>query len=104
MKPSNVMLHKNGTILITDFGLAHISGAAATSVLMLGGGTLGYMAPEQARGEKPTVQNDIYALGIVLFEMLSGGERPFTGEASDRVGTAHETVLGTVEPARLLRR
>jgi serine/threonine-protein kinase len=93
MKPSNVMLHKNGTILIADFGLAHMTEAAATSVLMLGGGTLGYIAPEQARGEKPTVQTDIYALGIVLFEMLSGGERPFTGEASDRVGTAHEMVL-----------
>src|SRR5512139_924834 len=93
IKPSNVMLHRNGTILIADFGLAHMTEAAATSVLMLGGGTVGYMAPEQARGEKPTVQTDIYALGIILFEMLTGGERPFTGEASDRAGTAHEVVL-----------
>jgi serine/threonine protein kinase len=93
MKPSNIMLHHNGTILIADFGLAHMTEAAATSALMLGGGTVGYMAPEQARGEKPTVQTDIYALGIIIFEMLTGGERPFTGEASGRDGTAYENVL-----------
>ena len=93
IKPSNIMLHNNGTILVADFGLAHMTEAAATSALLLGGGTFGYMAPEQARGEKPTVQTDIYALGIVLFEMLTGGERPFTGEASDRVGSTRENVL-----------
>jgi serine/threonine-protein kinase len=93
IKPSNVMIHNNGTILVADFGLAHMTEAAATSALLLGGGTFGYMAPEQARGEKPTARTDIYALGIVLFEMLTGGERPFTGEASDRVGTARENVL-----------
>ena len=93
IKPSNIMTHNNGTILVADFGLAHMTEAAATSALLLGGGTFGYMAPEQARGEKPTVRTDIYALGIVLFEMLTGGERPFTGEASDRVGTARENVL-----------
>jgi serine/threonine-protein kinase len=93
IKPSNIMLHSNGTTLVADFGLAHMTEAAATSALLLGGGTFGYMAPEQARGEKPTAQTDIYALGIVLFEMLTGGERPFTGEASDRVGTTRENVL-----------
>ncbi|HTP11272.1 MAG TPA: serine/threonine-protein kinase [Anaerolineae bacterium] len=93
IKPSNIMIHNNGTILVADFGLAHMTEAAATSALLLGGGTFGYMAPEQARGDKPTVRTDIYALGIVLFEMLTGGERPFTGEASDRAGTARENVL-----------
>jgi serine/threonine protein kinase len=93
IKPSNIMTHNNGTILIADFGLAHMTEAAATSTLLLGGGTFGYMAPEQARGEKPTAQTDIYALGIVLFEMLTGGERPFTGEASGHAGTARENVL-----------
>ena len=93
IKPSNIMQHQNGTILVTDFGLAHMTETAATSALMLGGGTFGYMAPEQARGEKPSVQTDIYALGIVLFEMLAGGERPFTGEKRDGVGTARENVL-----------
>ncbi len=93
IKPSNIMTHHNGTILVADFGLAHMTEAAATSALLLGGGTFGYMAPEQARGENPTVRTDIYALGIVLFEMLTGGERPFTGETTDRVGTARENVL-----------
>ncbi len=93
IKPSNIMTHRNGTVLVADFGLAHMTEAAATSALLLGGGTFGYMAPEQARGENPTAQTDIYALGIVLFEMLTGGERPFTGETTDRVGTARDNVL-----------
>ncbi|CAG0936968.1 eukaryotic-like serine/threonine-protein kinase [Thermoflexales bacterium] len=93
IKPSNIMIHHNGTVLVADFGLAHMTEAAATSALLLGGGTFGYMAPEQARGEAPTVRTDTYALGIVLFEMLTGGERPFTGETSDRAGTARENVL-----------
>ena len=93
VKPSNIMVHRNGTILVTDFGLAYMTESAATSMLLLSGGTSGYMAPEQARGEKPTVQTDIYALGIVLFEMLTGGERPFTGEIGQRAGTTRENVL-----------
>jgi tRNA A-37 threonylcarbamoyl transferase component Bud32 len=93
IKPSNIMQHVNGTILVTDFGLAHMTETAATSALMLGGGTFGYMAPEQARGEKPSIQTDIYALGIVLYEMLTGGERPFTGEEGADGGTARENVL-----------
>jgi serine/threonine protein kinase len=92
IKPSNIMTHNNDTVL-TDFGLAHMTETAATSSLLLGGGTFGYMSPEQARGEKPKVQTDIYALGIVLFEMLTGGERPFTGEISDSAGTTRDNVL-----------
>jgi serine/threonine protein kinase len=49
IKPSNIMTHHNGTS--TDFGLAHMTETAATSALLLGGGTFGYMSPEQARGE-----------------------------------------------------
>lgn len=93
IKPSNIMIHHNGAILVADFGLAHMTESAATSMLLLGGGTFGYMAPEQARGEKPTAHTDIYALGIVLFEMLTGGERPFTGEATDRAGSVRDNVL-----------
>jgi serine/threonine protein kinase len=93
IKPSNILIHNNGAILVTDFGLAHISESAATSILMMGGGTFGYMAPEQARGARPTLATDIYALGIVVFEMVTGGERPFTGERAQPIGGPRDNVL-----------
>ena len=64
---------------------------AATATLV-GAGTPAYMAPEQARGEDPTPQTDIYALGVVLFEMLTGGERPFTGENARTTGGTSEKI------------
>ena len=90
LKPGNVMIHKNGTVLLTDFGIARMSDAATAT--MVGMGTPAYMAPEQARGLDPTVQTDIYALGVVLFEMLTGGERPFTGEHAQTTGSTSEKV------------
>ncbi|MBN2555469.1 MAG: protein kinase [Anaerolineales bacterium] len=90
LKPGNVMLHRNGTILVADFGIARMTDAATAT--MVGAGTPAYMAPEQIKGADPTPQTDIYALGVVLFEMLTGGERPFTGERSTVTGTTGEKV------------
>ena len=90
VKPANIMIQTNGTVLVSDFGIARMSEAATAT--LVGAGTPAYMAPEQARGEDPTPQTDIYALGVVLFEMLTGGERPFTGENARTTGGTSEKI------------
>ncbi len=92
LKPSNIMISHTGNVLVTDFGLAHML-EGATSVTLLGGGTPAYMSPEQARAEDLTPRSDIYSLGVILFEMLTGGERPFTGEESESTGTLRKKVM-----------
>jgi len=76
LKPANIMLDKRGNVVIMDFGLAAVAaelfGAEARS------GTPAYMAPEQLRGEEVTAKSDIYALGLVLYELFTG-KRAFTG-------------------------
>ena len=90
VKPANIMLHKNGNILVADFGISRMSESA--TVTMAGAGTPAYMSPEQITGDMPTPQMDIYALGIILFELLTGGERPFTGEHAGFTATTAEKV------------
>ena len=90
IKPANIMIQKNGNILVADFGISRMT--EASTVTMVGAGTPAYMSPEQIKGDDPTPQMDIYALGIVLFEMLTGGERPFTGENAEATGTTSEKV------------
>ncbi|MGC1375788.1 MAG: protein kinase [Anaerolineales bacterium] len=90
IKPANIMLHKNGIALVSDFGISRMTEAATAT--MVGAGTPAYMSPEQARGEDLTPQSDIYSLGIVLYEMLTGGERPFNGEHSRVTGGTSEKV------------
>jgi serine/threonine-protein kinase len=90
LKSGNIMLDKHGKVYITDFGIARMSDAATAT--LVGAGTPAYMAPELVRGEDPTPQTDIYALGVVLYEMLTGGERPFIGELATITGTTAEKV------------
>jgi serine/threonine-protein kinase len=74
LKPQNIMMNRRGEILIMDFGLAaiadHLEGSEARN------GTPGYMSPEQLRGAEVTAKSDIYALGLVLYELFTG-KRPF---------------------------
>jgi len=76
-KPGNIMIDGRGQARITDFGLAALAGSAGERFR---GGTPGYMAPEQIDGQAASERSDIYALGLVLFEMFAG-KRPF--EAPD---------------------
>jgi len=70
LKPANVMLDGEGRVRITDFGLAAIAGSVTGADLR--SGTPGYMAPEQVAGREVSVASDIYALGLVLFELFTG--------------------------------
>jgi AmmeMemoRadiSam system protein B len=72
LKPENVLLTKNGVAKIADFGLAKIQGAQSITVPGEIMGTYAYMAPEQIRGEKVDQRADIYAMGILLYEMMVG--------------------------------
>ncbi len=76
IKPANIMLQKDGRVLLSDFGIGKAIGAS--SITLLAPGTPAYMAPEQWLGETVDRPVDIYSLGIVAFEMLTG-RRPFTG-------------------------
>jgi WD40 repeat protein len=90
VKPSNIMIKQSGEVLLADFGVARMTDA--TTATMVGMGTPAYMAPELVRGLDPTPQTDIYALGIVLFEMLTGSERPFIGDKATITGSTSEKV------------
>ena len=88
VKPSNILLRPDGSAALTDFGLAK---SAAYTVLTRPGqvvGTLDYLAPELIRGEAATAASDIYALGCVAFESLTGSA-PFADRSLLGVGTAH---------------
>jgi serine/threonine protein kinase len=90
IKPGNIMLNQNNDVLLTDFGIARMKDAATAT--MVGFGTAAYMAPELVYGKDPTPQSDIYSFGIVLYELVTGGERPFTGEQARTTGTTSEKV------------
>lgn len=90
VKPHNILLTKTGQVKVTDFGIARaitgntIAYQQATTVL----GSVHYFSPEQARGGATDVKSDIYSLGIVMYEMLTG-ELPFSGESPVSVALKH---------------
>src|SRR5439155_6694600 len=87
VKPGNVLLARDGRVKVTDFGIAR---AIAEAQMTLPGTTLGsvhYFSPEQVRGESASELSDIYALGIVLYELLTG-RRPWEGDTAAAVALA----------------
>ena len=79
VKPGNVLLSRSGQVKLTDFGLASATEALAITDPGTFVGTPAYLAPEQIRGQPATALSDLYALGVVLYEMLAG-ENPFSGK------------------------
>jgi eukaryotic-like serine/threonine-protein kinase len=88
VKPQNVLLNEDGQAKVTDFGIARsldVQGVTQTGTVL---GTSDYIAPEQARGQKVDPKTDIYSLGVVLYELLSG-EVPFSGDNFVAVAMRH---------------
>lgn len=88
IKPHNILVTENGRVKVTDFGIAR---AATSSTMTYSGtvvGSVHYFSPEQAKGAVISTQSDIYSLGVVLYEMLTG-RVPFTGETPVGIALKH---------------
>lgn len=95
LKPANVILEGGKRVVVVDFGMAKIVTGSGTGTTNLTAhnmlfGTPEYMSPEQARGDDPDARCDVYAVGVMLYEMLAG-KRPFTGATPLAVLTSHLT-------------
>jgi serine/threonine protein kinase/Tfp pilus assembly protein PilF len=92
LKPQNIMIDEKGRAKIMDFGIARsveAPGVTQTGAII---GTPDYISPEQAEGEKADQRSDIYSLGVVLYEMVTGGV-PFKGDTAFGVALKHKTQL-----------
>lgn len=89
IKPQNIMILKDGTIKVADFGIAALESAQEKKSDQTVG-SVHYIAPEQARGEQPDPRSDIYSLGVVMYEMLTG-KMPYDVDTAEQVAMKHIT-------------
>src|SRR6185312_16135157 len=99
LSPTNIILSDNGRVRIIDFGVARLSSMTRLSEPSLMG-TANYVSPEQMKGEAVDQRTDIWSLGVILYEMLSG-KKPF--EADHREAVYYAIAHKTPEPIRLWR-
>jgi len=88
VKPQNILLRRDGTVKVTDFGIARALSSVTITQTGTVLGSVQYLSPEQARGQPVGRAADIYALGVVLFEMLTG-QLPFEGDSPIAIAMAH---------------
>ncbi len=99
IKPQNMLLLRDGTLKVGDFGIAalenEMSEERGTAV-----GSIHYIAPEQIRGESPDGRSDLYSLGVVMYEMLTG-KKPYTGDTVGEIAVKHMNT-SAVPPSRIV--
>lgn len=88
IKPQNILIDRFGQAKVTDFGIAMALSATALTQTNSILGSVHYLSPEQARGGMATKKSDIYSLGIVLFELLTG-KLPFSGQSPVSIALKH---------------
>ncbi|MFW6381668.1 MAG: protein kinase domain-containing protein, partial [Bacillota bacterium] len=88
IKPHNILINRNKQVKVTDFGIARAVTSSTTHVTDTIMGSAHYFSPEQARGGEIKTHSDLYSVGIVLYEMLTG-EVPFTGDSPISVALKH---------------
>ena len=88
IKPQNILIHADGHVKVSDFGIARLAGSGTISKTDMVMGSVHYFSPEQAQGQEVTEASDIYSAGIVLYEMLTGTV-PFDGDSPVAIAMQH---------------
>ena len=88
LKPQNILITKDGTAKVTDFGIAKALSETSLTQTNSMFGSVHYLSPEQARGSNATPQSDLYAIGIIIYEMLTG-KIPFDGDSAVTIALKH---------------